>query len=146
MRVKKIMSKKVERIGPEAMVTLAARKMRDLNIGFLPVTNGQKLVGVLTDRDVCCRAVADGLDPASLPVGKIMSTKPVWCREEETIEDAAYLMENEQRQRLPVLNRDEELVGVLSIADIAVKMPHGFAGEVIEAVSRPAMAKTNAPA
>lgn len=146
MIVRKIMTKKVECIGPEAMVSLAAKKMRDLNIGFLPVTNGQKLIGVLTDRDICCRVVAAGLDPASLPVGKIMSTKPVWCRENESIEDAAYLMENEQRQRLPVLNSDEELVGILSVADIAVKMPHGFSGEVIEAVSRPAMARTQAPA
>lgn len=140
MKVRKIMTKTVETIGPEATVTQAARKMRDCNIGFLPVTKNGKLIGVVTDRDVCCRAAADTLDLASLRVQEIMSTKPIWCRENETIEDAAHLMEDGRRQRLPVLNHKDELVGILSVADIAIKMPHAFSGEVIRAVSKPAMA------
>lgn len=146
MFVKKLMTTKVVTIGPEAPVTKAAKLMRDHNIGFLPITRNAKLVGVVTDRDICCRAVPETPDLSKVPVREIMSRTPVWCRDTETLEDAAHLMEEHGRQRLPILNHKDELVGVLSVADIATKMPHGFSGEVIEAVFKPAMTHMRATA
>lgn len=136
MRVKEIMSKKVTWIGPDTSLQDAAKKMRRLDIGCLPVGKNDKLVGMVTDRDIACRAVAAGRDPAKTTVAKVMSKGITYCFDDQDVTDAAHLMEQQQIYRLPVLNRDKRMVGILSVGDLALHAPHQLTGEVVEGVSR----------
>ncbi|PCI46920.1 MAG: inosine-5-monophosphate dehydrogenase [Alphaproteobacteria bacterium] len=138
MRVKEVMSSTAITIDEDENLKAAARKMRDLDIGCLPVcqANGD-LAGIITDRDITCRGVADGLDTDAMIVSDVMSKDLIWCNINEDIEDAIRLMENQQIRRLPVLDVDKKLVGILALGDISTHLPHDLSGEVIEAVSMP---------
>jgi len=136
MRVKEIMSKTVTWIGPETSLQAAAKKMRDLDVGCLPVGKNDKLVGMITDRDIACRGVARGRDPAKTTIGRVMSKGITYCFDDQDIKDAAHLMEKKQIHRLPVLNRDKRMVGILSVGDLATHVSNRLTGEVVEAVSR----------
>jgi CBS domain-containing protein len=94
------------------------------------------VIGMITDRDITCRAIAEGRDPATTMVADVMSTDVVSCFDDQDVTDAAHLMEEKQVHRLPVLNHDNDLVGVLALADLALHSPHELSGEVIEAVSK----------
>ncbi len=136
MRVKKIMSSKVVWIEPDTSLRDAAKKMRDLDVGCLPVGKNDRLVGMVTDRDIACRAVAAGRDPAKTTIEKVMSKGVTYCFDDQDINDAARLMEKKQIHRLPVLNRDKRMVGILSLGDLALHAPNRLTGEVVEQVSR----------
>lgn len=136
MQVKEIMSRKVTWIGPEMSLQQAAKKMRDLDVGCLPVGKNDKLVGMVTDRDIACRGVASGRSPAKTTITKVMSKGVTYCFDDEDIEDAAHLMEKKQIHRLPVLNRDKRMVGILSLCDLALHAPHSLTGAVVEGVSQ----------
>lgn len=136
MRVKEIMSKKVTWIKPDTSLRAAAKKMRDLDIGCLPVGENDKLVGMVTDRDIACRAVATGRDSAKTTIAKVMSKGIVYCFDDQDVKEAANLMEKKQIHRLPILNRSKRMVGILSVGDLALHVPHGLTGEVVERVSR----------
>jgi CBS domain-containing protein len=113
--------------------------MKLSNIGFLPVQEGDKLIGLLTDRDLVIRGLAEGLDPRSTPVKEIISSDIVYCYEDESVEDAARLMEDNQVRRLIVVDHRQTPVGIVSIGDIAVKSgQEQLAGEILERVSEPA--------
>jgi CBS domain-containing protein len=137
MLVKEIMSKKVTWVGPELTLEQAAKKMLDLDIGCLPVGKDDRLVGMITDRDIACRAVAKGREPAKTTVADAMSKGISFCFEDEEVGEAAQLMEKKQIHRLPVLNRKKRMVGILSLGNIALHASHELTGEVVEAVSRP---------
>ena len=138
MQLTDIMTPEVEVVPPAATLTLAARKMRALNIGPLPVCDGTRLVGMLTDRDITIRAVADGRDPNATFVRDVMTPEIVYCFEDQDVQDAAHLMEERQIRRLPVLSRDKQLVGIVSLGDLAVRMmDQQLAGEALEQVSEP---------
>lgn len=136
MRVREIMSKKVTWIGPDTSLQAAAKKMRDLDVGCLPVGKNDKLVGMITDRDIACRAVARGRDPAKTMIARVMSKGITYCFDDQDIKDAAHLMEKKQIHRLPVLNREKRMVGILSVGDLALHASNRLTGEVVEAMSR----------
>lgn len=139
MRVKEIMSKKVTWIGPDTSLRAAAKKMRDLDIGCLPVGENDRLVGMVTDRDIACRAVAIGRDPTKTTIGKVMSKGIVYCFDDQDVKDAAHLMEEKQIHRLPVLNRAKRMVGIVSVGDLALHVPNLLTGALVEQVSRHAV-------
>lgn len=119
MLCKEVMTHDVESICQTANVMEAAQMMERLDVGVLPVVNDGKLVGVVTDRDITVRAIAAGKDPKDATVNETMTPNLVVCYEEQSLDEAARLMEDQQVRRLLVVNRDKELVGVLSLGDLA---------------------------
>jgi len=132
MQVKEIMTATMETIAPDLSIRDCAKKMEQLNIGSLPIEENGKLIGMVTDRDICCRAVGNGLDLDGTKVANIMSHEVAWCHAEDDCEDAAHLMEEKHIRRLAVLDSAEKPAGVLSVDDLA-RCSHNLAGEVIEA-------------
>jgi CBS domain-containing protein len=138
MQLKEVMTPHVEVIAPEATIREAAEKMRHLDIGPLPVCEGERLVGMVTDRDITVRAVAEGRDPVTTLVREVMTPDLVYGFDDQEVEDAARLMEQYQIRRLPVLNRHKRLVGIVALGDLAVHPgQQPLAGEVLEQVSEP---------
>jgi CBS domain-containing protein len=138
MQLKEIMTPGVEVISPEASIREAAEKMRHFDIGPLPVCDGDRLVGMLTDRDITVRAVAEGCNPVTTRVREVMTSDVVYGFDDQDIQDATRLMEQYQIRRLPVLNRAKRLVGMVSLGDLAVHPGNQpLAGEVLEQVSEP---------
>ena len=131
MLIKEAMSSKVETISPKSSVQECARLMRQLDVGVLPVWQDGQLLGMVTDRDVCCRAVGDGRNPAAVEVREIMSRDVTSCFEDEDCIEAARVMKEKHLRRLPVMNRERALVGVVSIDDLA-RYSHDLAGEILE--------------
>jgi CBS domain-containing protein len=119
MKIHEIMTKNVESIQSTLPIAKAAEKMRDLDIGFLPILENDKLTGAITDRDITVRSVAQGRDPRLATVREIMTQDIFYCYEDEDVEHVAeYMRENEVR-RIVILNREMEIVGVVSLGDIA---------------------------
>lgn len=114
----------------------AAEMMADLDIGELPVCDGRRLVGVITDRDITVRCTARGVSPDNARVGDAMTERVLWCYQDDSVENAKAKMADEQVRRLMVLDRDKQLVGVVSLGDLAVKA--GDAGSTLASVSSPA--------
>jgi CBS domain-containing protein len=138
MKISEIMTQDVEVIQPDSGLQEAAGKMKALNVGSLPVSNNRKLLGIITDRDIVIRAVADGRDPATTKVSETMSPDLVYCYEDQDVKEAANLMERHQIRRLPILDRNQQLVGIVSLGDLAVETKNKLSGEVLEEVSEPA--------
>jgi CBS domain-containing protein len=109
--------------------------MRDLDIGAIPVGENDRLIGMVTDRDITCRGVANGKDLGTLTARDVMSKGIFYCRDNEDLEDALRIMEQRQVRRLPVINDRKRMVGMLSIGDIGDAASHELSGEVIAAVS-----------
>src|SRR4051812_40801881 len=112
MKLREILTEKVAVIAPRASFYEAARKMRGLDIGALPVCDGERLVGMLTDRDLAVRAVAEGRDPRTALVRDSMTAEVAWCFNDESAGEAELMMAGKQIRRLPVLNRAQQLVGI----------------------------------
>jgi CBS domain-containing protein len=121
MQVQEIMSRNVELTSPNMTVRDVARKMRSDNIGALPVGENDRLIGMVTDRDIVTRAVADERAPGNTSVREVMSERVCYCFENDEVEQAAQIMAEHQVRRLPVLNREKRLVGVVAVADLARK-------------------------
>ena len=139
MQVKDIMTRDVEMISSDAKIVEAAQKMKLLEIGALPVWEGDELVGILTDRDITVRAIANGKDPAATRVSEIMTPEIFYCYQDDDIQHAAQLMEEKCIRRLLVLGSESEPVGFISLADLSVKTrDEHLSGEVLEKVSEPA--------
>ena len=109
--------------------------MRDLDIGAIPVGENDRLVGMVTDRDITVRAVAEGKDVTQLTARDVMSKGIVFCRDSEELEDAARIMEQKKIRRLPVLDDKKRMVGMLSLGDISHAASRAITGEVAAAVS-----------
>lgn len=137
MLVKEIMTREVQVIGPDSTLEEAARKMKDLDIGPLPVCENGRLVGMLTDRDIAVRSTARGEDPTRNRVRDVMTPEVIYCFEDEDVAKAGQLMKKKQVRRLLVLNRDKQLVGILSLGDVAVKTDEVVAGDTLEGVAWP---------
>lgn len=139
MHVSEVMTSNFEMIDSTRSLLDAAAQMKSLNVGFLPVEEGGRLIGVVTDRDLVVRGLAQGLDPASTQVKDIISSDVVYCFEDDSIEDAARLMEENQIRRLIVCRQDRTPVGVVSLGDIAVRSgQEQLSGEALEQISEPA--------
>ena len=132
--VKDVMTRQAEWIGPETTLVDAAKRMHDKKIGSLLVGENDRITGMVTDRDITCRGVAQNLNPGKTPVRKVMTEKIVWCFDDQEIEDAAHLMEGKKVRRLAVMNRDKRMVGFLSVDDLAHRM-HELSGEVLDQVA-----------
>jgi CBS domain-containing protein len=135
MKVKDVMHKGAEWIAPQTALADVARRMRDLDIGAIPVGENDRLIGMVTDRDITCRGVADGQDWTKLTARDVMSKGIVYCNDTEELEDALRIMEQKQVRRLPVINDQKRMVGMLSLGDVADAAPHELSGEVMAAVS-----------
>lgn len=139
MRVAEIMTRDPEVITSDLVLKDAALKMRKLDVGMLPVRNDDRLVGMLTDRDITVRATAEGRDPIKTQVHEVMSPEVVYCFEDQDVSEAAKLMREKQIRRLPILNREKRLVGVVSLGDVAVhSKEEKIVSETIKEVSEPA--------
>jgi CBS domain-containing protein len=138
MKLKDIMTREVEIVSPKDTLKEAAQKMRVRDIGFLPVCDGDEVLGVVTDRDLILRAIAEGADPKTR-IGDDFITKPVVsCFSDEDVEEAARQMEEHQIRRLIILNReDNRLAGVISLGDIATKGKEKTSAKVLQSVSEP---------
>jgi CBS domain-containing protein len=118
-KISEVMSSDVQTISPDATIEEAAQEMRDGDFGLVPVAEDEELLGVITDRDIAVRAVAEGRDPSTL-VREIMSEEVVWAGEDDSVEDAARIMSDHQIRRLPVVDAEQHLVGIVSLGDFAV--------------------------
>jgi CBS domain-containing protein len=138
MQVKEVMTPGVECIPPDSTLQDAARKMQALDVGPLPVCDHDRLAGMLTDRDIVVRAVAEGRDPGTTRVRDVMTPEVVYVFEDQDVQEAARLMEEKQVRRLLVLNRDKRLVGIVSLGDLAVETgDEKLVGRTLEHVSLP---------
>jgi len=141
MQLKDVMTPGVEVIAPEASIYEAAEKMSHLDIGPLPVCDGERLVGMLTDRDITVRAVAAGRDPLTTQVREVMTPDVVYGFDDQEVQDAVHLMAQYQIRRLLVLNRSKQLVGMVALGDLAVHAgTQPVTAEVLEQVSEPGKA------
>jgi len=137
MKVRDVMTANVEMINPDARLPEAAKRMADADVGLLPVGNDDRLVGMVTDRDIAIRAVAQGKNPARTKVRDVMTGKVLYCYDDEDVEHIADSIAKLQVRRLPVVNRGKQLVGVISLADIALKHDMEAAGIALGGVCMP---------
>ncbi|MEW6271576.1 MAG: CBS domain-containing protein [Thermodesulfobacteriota bacterium] len=142
MQVRELMTADVDVVRPDDTIRDAAMRMRSLDVGAIPVCDGERLAGMLTDRDITIRAVAESRDPAGTPVRDVMTPDIVFVLEDQDIDEAARLMEERQVRRLPVLNSQKRLVGIVSLGDLAVgTRDTERVGHTLEEVSAPAEPK-----
>ena len=136
MKIKEIMTRTVEVIHPSDTLQNAAEKMRNHNVGFLPVYNGGELIGVLTDRDIVVRAVAKGADPRTMLGWEMITSPATYCFDDQSVDDAIDLMHDNQIRRLVILNRTtKQLSGVISLGDLAINVDDKMSGEVLQYIS-----------
>jgi len=136
MQVSEVMSREVRIANPQQRISEAAKTMKEIDAGVLPVGEGDRLVGMITDRDIAVRAVAAGLGPDT-PVREVMTADVRYCYEDEELVDVSRAMAELQVRRLPVVNRDKRLVGILALADIAASESPRVAGKAVEGITRP---------
>ena len=136
-KISEVMSSDVQTISPDATIEEAAQEMRDGDFGLLPVGDEEQLLGVITDRDIAVRAVAEGSGPDTL-VREIMSEGVIWAHEDDSIEEAAKIMSDHQIRRLPIVDADQRLVGIVSLGDFAVDSADiGPVAEALSEISSP---------
>jgi CBS domain-containing protein len=132
------MTRDVRCVAPETTLEEAARQMRDLDVGPLPICDRDRLSGMLTDRDIVVRAVAEGRAP-STPVSQVMTKEVTYCYEDDSLDDCAKLMKQKQIRRVLVLDRSKRLVGIVSMKDLALEgQDEELSAQTLEAVSEPA--------
>lgn len=138
MQVKEIMTSEFEMINSSDSVMDAAKKMQSLNIGFLPVREKNQVVGIITDRDIVVRCLAEGKQPSGTSVSEVMSRETAGCSADSNISEAARIMKDKKIRRLIVLDSENKPAGIISLGDIAAKSHiESLAGETLEAVSQP---------
>jgi CBS domain-containing protein len=136
MKVSEAMTREVEIIAPNAAVGEAARRMRDDNVGALPVGENDRLIGIVTDRDIVVRGVAEDRLGGSTAVRDVMSEHVYYCFDDDDLEQAAKIMAEHQVRRLPVLNQDKRLVGIVALADLALT-PTEASHAALKGISEP---------
>lgn len=135
-RVSEIMSKDVQVVAPKDSLQRAAQLMLDLDVGALPVCDGKRLLGMVTDRDITVRGVAAGLAPASTCASDVMTAQAHYCTEDQDTEEVMRLMGESQVRRLPVINAAKELVGIVSLGDLALRQG-GHIDRTLRQISEP---------
>lgn len=140
MQIRQVMSKDVKIVAPQDTIQKAASLMDDSDCGALPVGENNRLAGIVTDRDIALRAVAKGKDPTRCTVREVMSPGIKYVFEDEDVESASRNMSRLQVRRLPVLNRQKRLVGIVTLGDLATKQDGATAGGALRGISRPARA------
>ena len=135
-KVREVMTDNPRCVTPETLVSEAARLMKSEDVGSLPILEGEKVTGVITDRDIVIRAVAEEKDPRGMPVREVASRELVTIRPDEDLSEALKLMASYQVRRLPVVDEDNTLVGVLAQADIAMEGKEKDFAHMVEDISR----------
>jgi CBS domain-containing protein len=135
MEIRQVMTDKVSFVGPDTRIPEVARIMRDEDIGSTPVVEDDRLIGMVTDRDIVVRVVAEDKDPRAVTARAAMSPKILYCFDDQSVEDVLENMGDNQIRRLPVVNRDKRLVGVVSLGDLA-KAASSKAGDALEEISQ----------
>jgi CBS domain-containing protein len=136
MRVDQIMTAHVHLMNPDQTVSEAVRKMEQEDLGFLPVGTSDRLVGIITDRDIALRVIGKGRD-GNARIGDVMSGDVKYCYCDQEVEEVVANMGDIQVRRLPVVDRDKRLVGVVSLADAALKQDASLAGEALSDIAEP---------
>ena len=137
MKINEVMTPDVSFVRPDTPILEIARKMRDGDIGSTPVIENDRLVGMVTDRDIVVRVVAEGLPTQTASARDAMSPGILYCYEDESVEDVLGKMGDQQIRRLPVINRDKRLVGVVSLGDLSLTGRRKRAGEALQEISQP---------
>ena len=135
-KVREVMTDRPRCVTPETPISEAARLMRSEDVGLLPILEGEKVTGVVTDRDIVIQAVAEEKDPRGMPVREVASRELVTIGPEEDLSEALKLMASNQVRRLPVVDEDNRLVGILAQADVAMGANEKAVGEMVEEISR----------
>ena len=135
-KVHEVMTDRPRVVTPETTVSEAAQLMKNDDIGSLPILDGEQLAGMVTDRDIVIRAVAEGKDPRGMPVREVASRELVTVNADEELSSALLLMASQQVRRLPVVDDDGRLVGILAQADVAVEAKEKDVGEMVEEISK----------
>ncbi len=143
MKVNECMTRDVRTVNPAMTIQQAARIMADTDTGALPVGEDDRLVGMLTDRDIAVRAVCQGRGPDT-PVRDVMSKQTKYCYDDEDVDNVARNMADIQVRRLPVMDRSKRLVGIIALGDIAASADSEIVGETLEGISRPGGQHTQA--
>jgi CBS domain-containing protein len=120
-KISEVITRHVVVVQPDETLQRAAELMGQLNVGSLPVFDGKALVGIITDRDITVRATAFNLRANATPVSQVMTVQTVSCSEDDRVDDVLKLMGDAQVRRLPVLNREQEIVGIVSLGDLATR-------------------------
>ncbi len=135
MQISEAMHRTADWVSADTPVSEVARMMEKDDVGAIPIGRDDKLIGMLTDRDIAVRVVGKGVDPAKTPAEEVMTKGIVWCRTTETVEDAIHLMDQKKIRRLPVIDENKRLVGMLSLGDIAHAVSRELSGELLHAVA-----------
>ena len=139
MKVTEIMSRNVECIDPDTSIKDAAAKMRALDVGFLPVCEGDQVLGSLTDRDITIRHVADGQNPYRVKARDIMTPDALYCVEDQEVEEVGRYMQEHEVRRVLILDRERRLVGVVSLGDLSKAAgEQQLAGETLKEIAEAA--------
>jgi CBS domain-containing protein len=136
MKVRDIMTRDVHVMNPDQSLQEVAREMSKKDVGAVPIAENDRLVGMITDRDIAIRAVAEGKGP-NLKVRDIMTEQVKYCFEDDDVDHIAKNMADIQMRRLPVVNREKRLVGIVSLGDLAIRGDKSKAGETLEQISQP---------
>jgi len=118
-QIKDVMSPNFKFMAPDSPIAQVAQQMRDMDCGFMPLAENDKMVGMITDRDITIRAIAEGKDPANTTAREVMTAKTLYCYDDQDIEEVCNNMGEIQVRRLPVVNREKRLVGIVSMGDLA---------------------------
>lgn len=140
MNVREVMTSNPVCCLPQDTAQTAARMMCESNVGSIPIVSdrqSRKLAGIITDRDICCTVVAQGLDPVSTPLSEHMHRKPVSCRPSDSIESCAQSMQKHQVRRIPVVDEQGCVVGIVAQADVALKLGSPQVSRTVTEISRP---------
>lgn len=135
MKVKEMMHKGVEWVSPDTPITTIAKKMQQLDVGAIPVGENDRLVGMVTDRDIAVRGLAKGEEISGLTAKDVMTKGVIWCRASDSAGEAARLMETKHIRRLPVIDENKRMVGILSLGDLSHAASQKTAAEALKAVS-----------
>ena len=135
MKVRDLMSKDVQVARPGDSLQEVARRMQAGDFGFMPVADGDALIGTITDRDLVVRALAGGVS-ATAPVVEFITRDPYTARADDDLKTVLDAMSSRQIRRLPVLDKDNRLVGVVSLGDLSTRVKEKYAGEALEGISR----------
>jgi CBS domain-containing protein len=136
MQIRDIMTTAVVVMPPDSGLGAIARKMRDEDIGSVPIAENDRLVGMVTDRDIVIRALADGADMNALSARSVMSPQVLYCRDDQTVDEVLTNMGDQQVRRLPVVDRDKRLVGMVSLGDLS-RAKAKKAGDALKDISQP---------
>jgi len=135
MKSRELMHEGIEMMPPETPLAKLAQKMRDMDIGAIPVGTKDSIKGIVTDRDITIRAVANGKDIGKLTAADVMTKGAVCCRDDEKVSDVLDMMEKRKIRRIPVMDEDQRLVGMISLGDISHAVSGRMTAEIMRAVS-----------